>query len=687
MRGARPGPAALAATALALALTPAAGAEEVWPAIEIEVSKTARPASDLPAEVTVLPAPQIEEARVTTIRRLADQVPAIRYVHTGSPVEAPLAMRGQGNYGIGEASVGTFLDGVAVTGDSMVNLDLLDVERIEVMRGPQSVLFGHDSVAGAINLIPRAPSPVPEARLDQMIGDGGTLRSTVSLSGPIDADGALRLALARDETGGMHRSLQGQAVESDRSLAGRLSASYWVGDATQVLPAVSVTRRRAQAYPYRRAASPVDYDGEPFSRDQRNPAEIEASLASLKVEHMGGPWVLSSLSSWSGTHESLGLDADYSAAPNVYLTRRLVRDDVAQEVRLASPRGAPWSWLVGVHAWRQTQDLDSAVMFGGPGGIPLSRVRADTEKTSLAAFGRTEIPLGETWGLEAGLRLARDGREQHGSAGAQSAAFNHATPALALIWRPDPGWRAWASWRRGMKAGGFNPGPYPAYRSERTTTWEAGGRYQPDEGIELWGSVFRTLVDGQQMTDADVATTTEYIVNKGRVLIVGLEGGGRLPLGGGVGVEVSGIALDGRYKGYMPVKTGPGGITAAYDLSGRQLQAIPSYQAQAALVGDHPLADGPLGPLRLVWRLALRAVGPHYWDEFNTARQASYRVLDASVGLVAGPATLRLFVDNLGDTAYFTNYVPAYRFAPAGGANLGVRGDERRVLGELALDF
>jgi len=184
--------------------------EEPLNTIIITARRLEESAQDVPISVTSISGEKLSQAGITTAQEL-QQVVAGLQVAVPNPRLAQFTLRGLGsssfNEGL-ESSVGLFVDGVYLGRQSMSITDLIDIERIEVARGPQGTLFGKNATAGTIHVITQKPQFTPEARVEASWGSEGMAQLRGTITGPVSSTTALRLTAWHNERDGRRKSLQ-----------------------------------------------------------------------------------------------------------------------------------------------------------------------------------------------------------------------------------------------------------------------------------------------------------------------------------------------------------------------------------------------------------------------------------------------------------------------------------------------
>ena len=170
-------------------------------ALVVTARRTEEVAQEVPIPVSVVGGGLIEDTGAFNVNRLKDLLPTVQFYST-NPRNSAVNIRGLGapfgltNDGI-EQGVGIYIDGVFYARPAAATLDFLDVERIEVLRGPQGTLFGKNTTAGAINVTTRKPSFTPEAEVEINYGSFGFVQAEGSISGPLSRTSRRRARRSR----------------------------------------------------------------------------------------------------------------------------------------------------------------------------------------------------------------------------------------------------------------------------------------------------------------------------------------------------------------------------------------------------------------------------------------------------------------------------------------------------------
>jgi iron complex outermembrane receptor protein len=218
---------ALAAPALAQDQEPVTAATGAFgDEIVVTARKRAESLQDVPVAITAFTSDEIQSARIEGLADVAKLTPGLNFTPLfGAQNQLPI-IRGAAQT-FGQLNVGVFLDGVYLSGKAAVDLELNDLERIEVVRGPQSALYGRNTFAGAINYVTRRPTAEPEARAEVTVGDRGLVRVAGAASGPLGDTVRVRVGgFYRNHNGWYRSSIDGGRVDFAETWGGILTLEW-----------------------------------------------------------------------------------------------------------------------------------------------------------------------------------------------------------------------------------------------------------------------------------------------------------------------------------------------------------------------------------------------------------------------------------------------------------------------------
>ncbi|PVH25514.1 TonB-dependent receptor [Sphingobacterium corticibacter] len=344
---------------------------------------------DVPIPISVVSGKFVEESGAFNVNRIKEIVPSVQ-LYSSNPRNTGISIRGLGttfgltNDGI-DPGVGFYVDGVYYARNAVTTLDFIDVEQIEVLRGPQGTLFGKNTVAGAFNITTRKPTFHSTADAEVSYGNYGFVQAKGSISGPITNKIAARLSFSGTQRDGLIYNVATQKYTNELNNLGlRGQVLYQPSDKVDVLFAGDLTRQRPDGYaqvfagvaPTLRAdyrqfeniIADLNYDlpsRNPFDRiiDHDTPWRSGQDLGGLSanVDVKLGGGTLTSTTAWRFWNWDPSNDRDFTGLQALALSQAPSRHDQwSQEVRWAGDFSSTLSAVFGVYVFGQKLDADPA---------------------------------------------------------------------------------------------------------------------------------------------------------------------------------------------------------------------------------------------------------------------------------------------------------------------------------------
>ena len=607
-----------------------------------------------PMAMSLVGARELERLQVDNVEEAARLVPAVTFSqNTGF---AQLTVRGIGTNAVfagSDPSSAVYLDGVYLARPAMALADFLDVERLEVLRGPQGTLYGRNAVGGAVNVITRMPTGDFRATARVVAGTFDRLRGQASVSGPIVGQRLLgSVAVMRGTARGFVRDLDHQAFlggDDVTAVAGKLQAVLtgrsdlvWLADVTHLDPTPLTYAKVLAVKPGFQVDNPAGLHNVRASATGRS-RNLQYGSALRFSSAFAPGMTLTSLTAYRQTDYDVLVDLDITELDLTISHQHEIHDQWSEELTVAHQRPG-LSWIAGMFVFDDRDRQASRIELHGAGLENHLHPVVDTD--SRALFGETTVALTSRLSATAGLRYTRERKVIRnegqlvtlaspqalvaGSAFAYTDALRHHawTPRVAFDIRADDHLLLYMSATRGFKSGGFNP----------TAPGVTGG-FAPEWAWSYEGGFKTTIAGGRSRVNV-AAFYTDYsnlqvqiairpgvidISNAAVATIKGLEieqvadVSGSLRLGGYVSW------LDARYDRYVAV--GVGGVTG--DVAGRRLNNAPEWTARGWLDWQFGTSGGGTWSVRpdVVWQTTA------FFTPFNDTiqRQPSYAVLNLSV--------------------------------------------------------
>ena len=428
-------------------------------AVVVTARRSEEIAQDVPIALSVLSGRQIENSGAFNVNRLQQVAPTIQF-YTTNQRNSFLNIRGLGlpfglaNDGI-EVGVGMYVDGVFHSRPAAATLDFVDVERLEVLRGPQGTLFGKNTTAGALNITTRAPNfSRKEADFELSYGSLDFVQFKGSITGPLTDKIAGRLSFSiTDREGTLTNVRTGEDVNTlnNNGVRGQLrflpSSGLSVtlaGDYTRqrpngfapVVAGIAPTRRPANRQ-FPQIAADLGYalpSTNPFERvidtDTQWQGQQDYGGASLTADWQLGHGLLTAIASWRSWKWGPSNDRDFTGLPVTVISGApSLQDQWTQEIRYAGEVSSNLDYVVGLFGFQQTLDGSITLESGSaaarwnlnpssagwdtPGLLDGYGQRATVamRNTSAALFGQLQWRLTDRLRVLPGLRYNYDRKE------------------------------------------------------------------------------------------------------------------------------------------------------------------------------------------------------------------------------------------------------------------------------------
>ena len=367
------------------------------PAVTVTVNKQSQALERIPASVTVFDGDELEMAGVRDLPDVAAMTPGFAMQPMGQSGLQPPVMRGVTANVISFSSSATLVvDGVATLRGQGFDDGLLGVERVEILRGPQSTLYGRNAEAGVVNIVTRKPCNDPYAMVSLDLGNRNKRALRFDASSALVRD-TLYLGVAGELTrqdGFIDNTHTGKSEDDRERHSGRL-VLRWTPDAR-----TDIALRLAQRDHDDGGSlwGPTGGPRETVRSGTESWNRTRSRTASLDVSHeLVSGMRLRSITANNEHFDRMRQDADFQPADLMHLGRDHQFQTLSQEFRLEGKLGAS-TWLAGLYLDRD----DNQLSFENKTPLALTRTASTQEGSSAALFAHWEIPLTERWSLAAG---------------------------------------------------------------------------------------------------------------------------------------------------------------------------------------------------------------------------------------------------------------------------------------------
>ena len=380
--------------------------------VTVKAEKKETKLQETPVAISLIPMKKIENENVFTLADLSSRIPNLFVMDYGSKLSPPVFIRGLGLRRDASPSVGLYVDGIPYLEKGSFNFDFVDIQNIEVLRGPQGTLYGRNTMGGLIKIYTQDPKIQAPNYVKAEMGNYGLLRTMVHINEPINNKFyTVFNAMYSHHDGFFTNQFSGKKADESDSYAGRLKLAYRPNNDTKATLSIDMESSRQLGYAYAlydipsQTAADVNYNRESsYDRDQLS--------IGLNIEHQASKFVLSSATSFQLLDDKFFIDQDFSPTDLYYIDQQRLHHTVYQEVNIHSKKGSKIDWLIGAMAFKQFTDKDVNVTYGAP-FIAAIRLPFDTYSylktynqptTGLAVYGQATIPVG-MWKFTGGARM------------------------------------------------------------------------------------------------------------------------------------------------------------------------------------------------------------------------------------------------------------------------------------------
>lgn len=677
------------------------------PEVVVTAQNRTQNLQEVPISATALTAADLEEIRANEVEDYAELTPNLTFQNTGRRSTSDITIRGVSNLGGQNNTYGVYIDGLNVTPSSSdigLNANLVDVSRIEVLRGPQGTHFGRNAIAGAINITTVKPNATPYVEVGGSYGSFNTVSGRGVANAPLTDNLYARASGFYEHTDGFLDDLGPAGNTNDRDeWGGRLALRYEPTSAL-VIDAAVTHSEFGQGYPTILPSGTMNpalvalgfeepmLEGQgifPENEDQISTnvafsSELRSTRVMGRAEYQFDAFSIIALTGVIDNVSEAGGDEDNTSMRFVTRNAEETLNSFSQELRVQSDDDGRFTWLVGGNYAEDETRFDVEGFFGEDTPfapfVPEVPLQFDDGETlriteSVGFFGEVGVTLWDRLDLLAGLRYTYDdvsseddsrvfalrlnpddpdfpgefiARETDGSI-----SFTDVSPRFAATYHATETVNLYGTISRGYKAGGFNENQTqgePTFDEETLWNYEVGVKGDVLQNrLRFTLSGFWMNWNNLQVNSVDISTGTPFFDTQNAA-----EAESR-----GVEVQLSAVPLGG-----VRVGGGLGYLDATFerfpranvegeqaDLSGGPLPRAPNWTAHAFARYETRITDRLIGFVRG----QVAYTGERFED--IAAREEffvpSYTTWNFSAGVNADRFRLSAYVENAFDSEYF----------------------------------
>jgi iron complex outermembrane receptor protein len=671
------------------------------PTVTVTAQKQPEERQKVPVSVTAVTRETIDAAGIRLVSDAAILAPNTVFTEWTARKLSNARFRGISS-SPNNPGITTYIDGVPQLNANSSSIELLDVDQIEFVRGPQSALFGRNTLGGLVNVTSSRPSMTGwTGSLMLPVANHGAWTVRGGVSGPVVKDTlAVGFSVAQVSRDGFTvNDITGNDIDtrSAFSIKGQMLFTPNVNWEARVI--VSGERARDGDYGLNDVAA---LRANPFhaARDFEGSADRDIFGTTIHIRRSGGPLVFSSTTGIVKWTTQDVTDLDYTPRP--LITRDNTEKDLqfTQEFRIASSEQAPIAlsdsatlrWQGGLFLFRRGYEQDAVNSFSpfliAPFAVSQHSPRSALDDSGIGVFGQGTVTLGERLDLSAGARIDHESKDatletffdpQIAPAARVEAGkgFSSVSPQVSAAYRVRSGYTVYATVGRGFKAGGFNsasPAGSDAYGEEQTWNVEggiktvlAGGRMSAN------AAVFHIDWNDLQLNVPNPAVPAQFfIANVGGATSKGLE----LEL---AARAAPGVDLFAAF-GYTHARFDACSVSGPISIEGNTLPNTPDTTFSVG--GQYSRV---IGSATALGRIDIVRSGAFQYDDANSLGQEAYTLVNLRGGYTANRWLAEVFVRNAFDAEYIPLAFPYPNFAPSG--FMGEMGAPRSIGASVGLRF
>jgi len=625
---------------------------------------------NVPDSVTAFSAERIEKSRITNFRDVANLTPNLSQLDNFRPGLARITIRGLITPQVGDPPLAFVVDGVTAPDLEFINQDLVDIERIEVMRGAQGALYGRGAIGGAVIVTTKKPIEDFEGKIKGSVGNGNTYNLNAVVSGSLNDENTAYFRAGgyiKDTDGLIKNTYTGDYADPLKEQSVFSQLEFELSEDTSINLKGKYTSSEA-GFAYYQGVS--DDTIEDFSintsqniinQDERDVYELSAKL----TQHYDlGKFEF--VTAYSNSENEHFYDGDYSADATFIDEDGFFRapfgteglydiESLTLESRFISQSDQAFRWSVS--AFYQQRDRDTAVLFYDDFTDAEILTRADfandepylsiidnNSSDAWALAGQFNYDINEQLELTGAMRYDHDTRESFDPTNKDATyakkSFSQLQPKVTLAYQMNDGLLLYTGYSRGFRSGGFNE---PADGISRTFDKEISDSYEVgfktalfNNKVTLNGAAFIIEQDDAQFTQFNIDTFTLENLSIDEVQTKGLELEAAFAATSNLSINLSAGIVDSEIKRFA----------LRPELAGRPQFWVPEYNY--GLSANHNLALN--GEWSLFSRAELLIEGPKTFSiDIPDVESSRYTYLNAGAGLKSEQWSVQVYVDNLTD--------------------------------------
>lgn len=606
--------------------------------ITVTAQKKEENVQKVPISISVFDEISLEDKSIESLEDIAKYTPNLILYNTAQEGLIVPSIRGiSGNILSFSTPVGLYVDGVPTTSAFGFDDSLGDIERIEVLRGPQGTLYGKNSEAGVINIISKQPDNEFRAKIFSTIGNDGRRDAGLNISTPIIKN-RFYVGLTykhKQKDGFIKNTLTNEYINDKKSDYGKLILRTTPTDNLDISLISSINKEDNGAHNWVSATN----NKKEVSSNLKGSSTPKDTTFALNVNYnIDENSKIKSITTKKEYKDKAIVDADFSPLTLRHIYKQNKLNTISQEFRYETIFNKT-QFISGIYLDKQDNDLYTRVFAPfNPTGFANPQ---DMSSKNIGVFANIIHPLSDSWTLNSGIRYDKEKKEMQviNTPIDLKDDYDSFSPKIAIQYDINPNQMSYFTIAKAYRSGGFNPlaptSNLQSYKEENLISYELGHKAMFfDNRLKFNTNIYYMDIKDMQVEE-NIMVGTVFITNSASATSKGLE----LEIEGLVTNELSLFASGGINKTTFDKFSDLAG-----DYSGNYNPLSPKYNFN--LGAQYRANNG------LYARVDFNGYGKTYFDKANTNSQKAYELVNTKIGYETNDFDIYFYVNNLFDKNY-----------------------------------
>jgi len=644
--------------------------------VTVRAVKETHKLREVPGSVSFLNSVSIERNQTNSLKDVTAFVPNLYMPDYGSKLTSPVYIRGIGSR-INAPSVGLYVDNVPYFEKSSYDFDLFEIDRIEVLRGPQGTLYGRNTLGGIINVFTKSPFREQGTRMNLSGGTYGLFK--VQATQYLKAGRRAAFSVGAGYThrdGFFNNGYTGENADKLNSFSGRARAEVYITESLKAEYVLNYENSSQGGYPYMIYHDTISEPEVNYNSYSYYDRQLVSNSLLLRYELPN--ILINSTTSYQYSDDYQAIDQDFTPASLFFVTQKEIQNMFSQEFIVKPSHEGRYRWVSGAFLFKQVLDKEVKLTYGEDGVVryrlpgPTETLKTyDSPTSGAAVFHQSTLNDFLLPGLyiTAGIRFDYEKStldyEYYRTISDNTTLlsefvsdldFYEFLPRFAMGYTLNKNHNVYASVAKGYKTGGFNS----TFEREEDRSFMPEQSWNYELGIKsvlfknrLYGDLALFYIDwrNQQIYQTVPSGQGSMLKNAGRSVSKGVELSLTAILPYETELNFSYGLTDARFTDHH--------VNETTDYTGNYIPFVPASTLSGTLAKVFNFKNGFINNLAV--SLNYTGTGKIYWNEVNDTYQDYYGLLNGSIALSRNNVTFEIWCKNLTNTTYH-----AFRFTALG---------------------